>query len=213
VGSLVEMLWMGGVAVGALVPPDGTSAAAMAAASTILLRNLGHPPSANAAAALGVLAAIPVGVFGARAEVLQRILVNRLSRRAESALAEGRLNSVGSILGLALGLAWLRGALVCGLSLAVGIPALGWILFHLPEEGIRALRWSFWLFWLLGLAEAANHFWERRGLKYAAALGLVLAVFGTQFATAQIWVLVLALAGAAGAGLWRWKGSRRGEMA
>jgi mannose/fructose/N-acetylgalactosamine-specific phosphotransferase system component IIC len=212
-GSLVEMVWMGGVPVGALVPPDGTTAAAVAAAVAVVLGHTGHPAGSNAAGALGVLAAVPAGMFGARIEVLQRRLVNRLSRRAESALASGRLNSVGCILVGALALAWLRGALVCGLCLALGIPALGWILAHLPYDGMRALGWCFWLFWLLGLAEAANHFWERRGLKYAAVMALAMALVGNAPGAGQIHMLVLAVAGALAAGLWRYRGARRGEMA
>lgn len=213
-GSLVEMLWTGGIAVGSLVPPDGTMAAAMAAAVAV---QLGHasvlPGSVPAAAALGVLAAVPVGVFGARAEVLQRMVMNRFSRRADRELEAGRLKGLGALMAAALGLAWLRGALVCGLSLGLGLPALGWILAHLPADAIRALRNCFWLFWLLGLAVAANHFWDRRGLKYAAAAALALAVYGTQFDTSQISVLLLAVAGAAAAGWWRWREARREESA
>jgi mannose/fructose/N-acetylgalactosamine-specific phosphotransferase system component IIC len=213
-GSLVEMLCMAGVPVGSLVPPDGATAAAMAAAVAIHLAHASAQASSPAAAAsLGLLAAVPAGAFGARAEVLQRILVNRLSRRADADLDAGRLPHLGGLLAAALGLAWLRGALVCALSLGLGLPVLGWILANLPPEGIRALHWCFWLSWLLGMAVAANHFWDRRGLKYAAAAALALAVFGTQFDSSQAGVLAAAVGAALAAGLWRWTGARRGELA
>lgn len=213
VGSLVEMLWMGGVPIGSVVPPDGTTAAAMAAAAAILLRDPSRPDSASAAAALGMLAAVPVGVLGARAEILQRGIVDRMSRTVDKTVENGSLKGVMGILFAALGLAWLRGALVCAFSLGVGLPALGWILNHLPHEGLRALRWCFWLFWLLGMAEVVNYFWERRSLKFAAAVGIGMAVFGSQawFGVGQGWILAAALAGAFAAGLWRWIGSLRGR--
>src|ERR1700722_18344108 len=71
-GSLVEMLCMAGVPVGSLVVPDGPAAAV----------------------ALGVLAAVPAGAVGARAEVVQRVLTNRLSRRADAVLDAGKLPSL-----------------------------------------------------------------------------------------------------------------------
>ena len=207
-GGLVELLWIGGLPVGSVVPPDGVSAAMTAAAAAVLLRNGG---AGEAAAAIGVLASIPVGALGARAEVIQRLLTARLSARAECAVERGEAVSVGGLLAAALGLAWLRGVLVCALCLGLGIPALGWILGHLPLDGVRALKWCFWLFWLLGLAVAADHFWERRGLKYAAGLALVLAILGTQYDVSQQMILSLAVAGAAAAGLWRWAHALRGE--
>jgi len=213
-GSLVEMLCMAGVPVGSLVVPDGTAAAAMAASVAISLAHANPAHGSPAAAvALGVLAAVPAGAVGARAEVVQRVLTNRLSRRADAVLDAGGMPSLVGLLAAALGLAWLRGFLVCACCLALGLPVLGWILVHLPPEGIRALHLCFWLFWLLGMAVASNHFWDRRGLKYAAAAALVLAVFGTQFDSSQFSVLAALVAVALAAGWWRWTGARRGELA
>jgi mannose/fructose/N-acetylgalactosamine-specific phosphotransferase system component IIC len=214
VGSMVEMLCMDGVPVGSLVPPDGTMAAVMAAAVAVVLAHANATPAGPAAAAaLGVLAAVPAGVVGARAEVVQRVLTNRLSRWADAELDAGRLPNMGRILGYALGLAWLRGALVCAAALALGLPVFSWILVHLPPEGIRALHWCFWLYWLLGLAVAANHFWDRRGLKYAAAAALAVAIYGGACSSGQFEVLGISVLCAVLAGIWRWLGARRGELA
>lgn len=218
-GSLVELLCLAGLPVGSLVPPDGTVAAVMGAAVAIRLAHVGSSylegrgALTEAAAALGVLAAVPAAVLGARAEVAQRVLTNRLSRRADAELAGGRLPKVGYYLAAALCLAWLRGALVCTLCLGLGLPVLASILAHLPPEGLRALRWCFWLFWLLGIAVAADQFWDRRGIKYAAASTLLLAIFGTQFGASQGAVLAAVIGLACAAGVWRWIGARRGELA
>lgn len=214
VGSLVELLWMGGVPVGSLVPPDGTQAGVFAAAVAILLKDASlFPGAGEAAASLGVLAAVPVGIVAARGEIIQRHLNDRLSRRAEQYADEGRLDQLGSILMTALALAWFRGALVCGLCLLVGLPSLHWILANLPADGIQALHWCFWLFWLLGLAVAADHFWERRGLKYAALALVLMAVLGAQLKLGQLALVLTAAALAHAVGLWRWLGARKGEAA
>lgn len=212
VGSLVELLWMAGVPVGSLVPPDGTQAGVFAAAVAILLRSSSsYPGAGEAASSLGVLAAVPVGILAARAEIVQRHLNGRLSRRAEQYADEGRLDELGAILATALGLAWFRGAVVCGLSLLLGLPALRWILENLPSDAIKALHWCFWLFWLLGLAVAADHFWERRGLKYAALTLVLMAVLGTQVKMDQLSLVLTAVGLAFAVGLWRWFRARKGE--
>ncbi|MGH7442146.1 MAG: hypothetical protein ACREKE_05665, partial [bacterium] len=132
---------------------------------------------------------------------------------ADAALEAGRLPHLGKILALALGLAWLRGALVCAVCLGLGLPVLTAIFRGLPLEGLCALRWSFWLFWLLGLAVAADQFWERRGLKVAAGVALALAILGAGFEVRQSFVLGAAVGAACLAGFWRWFGSRRDGLA
>jgi mannose/fructose/N-acetylgalactosamine-specific phosphotransferase system component IIC len=215
VGSLVEMLWIGGVPVGSLVPPDGTQAATFAAVAVIRLKAASaFPGAAEAAGALGVIAAVAVGGLGARAEIIQRRMMAGLSRLAEREVDAGDPAALGRILLGALGLAWLRGALVCAASLAVGLPLLGSLLGHLPSEAVKALDWCFWLFWLLGLAVVADHFWERRALKHVAVGALGLAVLGSSAVRlSQASLLLAAVALAHLAGVWRWMRARRGEAA
>lgn len=214
-GSLVELLWIGGVPVGAVVPPDGTQAATFA---TVVAVRLGHanpaPQCGDAAAALGMVTAVAVGVLGARAEVMQRRLMGHLGRRADRAAERGDLGGLRGVMAMALGLVWLRGALVCAFSLALGIPALELLMVHLPPEAIRALHWCFWLFWLLGLVAVADHFWERRALKFAGVAMLGTAVLGSStFGLEQGGLLALALVAPHAAGIWRWLRALRGEGA
>ncbi|HTB21651.1 MAG TPA: PTS sugar transporter subunit IIC [bacterium] len=213
-GSLVEMLYMAGLPVGSLVPPDGVAAAALASAVAVSLAHASEVRGAPyAAEALGLIASVPAGFLGARAEVVQRTLTNRLSRSADADLDAGRMPKVGGLLALALGLAWLRGFLVSAFCLDLGLPALAVLLDHLPAAGIHALHWCFWLFWLLGMAVATNHFWERRGLKYAAIAALLMALVGARAAQGQFGVLAAAIGLAMVSGWWRWTRARRGEMA
>jgi len=214
IGSLVEMLWIGGVPVGSLVPPDGTQAAAFAAAAVIHLRSVSpYPGAAEAAGSLGVVAAVAVGGLGARAEIVQRRMMSRLSRWAEREVDAGNPAALGRILVAALGLAWLRGALVCAVSLGLGLPLLQLLMVQLPPEAVRALSWCFWLFWLLGLAVVADHFWERRALKHVAVGALGLAMLGSTLRVDQASLLLAAVVVAHAAGMWRWVRARRGEAA
>lgn len=217
-GSLVELLWLGGLPVGSLVPSDATAAAAMAAAAAILLKQASPlPGAAQAAAALGLLAALPMGWLAARGEILQRRLANRLSRRAEALLRVGQLKSWKRLVLASLGLTWLRASLVCALGLGLGLPLLGALLERLPEASLRGLEWTYWLYWLLALAAAAQQFWERSGVSLAALLALGLAALArgldASAAAGPAWQpLLLALAAAHLAGAWRWWRSRRGEQ-
>jgi mannose/fructose/N-acetylgalactosamine-specific phosphotransferase system component IIC len=212
VGGLIELLWIGGVPVGSLVPPDATIAAAVASTVAVLLAQASlHPGAASAAVSLVVLLAVPAASIGARAEILQRRVMGGLGRRADAAAARGDHAGVGGILLAALGLTWLRGALAMALCLATLLPMAAWMLASFPADVVRALQWSFWLFWLLGLAVAANHFWDRKGLKYAALLLLVLAIVGTRAGISQMQVLLVLVLGMHLLGLWRWWRALRGE--
>jgi mannose/fructose/N-acetylgalactosamine-specific phosphotransferase system component IIC len=170
-----------------------------------------HPGGAAAAVSLGVLLAQPAGYIGARAEIVQRHLADTLSRRAEDLAEKGQLKGLGGILTAALLVAWLRGALALAFCLLTFYPAAAWMLARFPPDVVKALHWSFWLFWLLGLAVAADHFWDRKGLKYAAAVLLVMAVAGTRPGVSQGAVLGLLFFSVNLLGCWRWWRARRGE--
>lgn len=211
-GGLIELLWMGGLPVGSLVPADGAVAAATAAATAVQAGSLATGSGGvDAAVSLGVLLAVPAGWLGAHAEIAQRRWMDGLGRRAEAAVERGETRGLGRVLLAALGLAWLRGALATAACLALLPPFAVWVLVRLPPDALRALEWSFWLFWLLGLAVAADHFWDRKGLKYAALLLLGLAVAGTRPGMDQGQVLALLVTAVHLLGLWRWWRALRGE--
>lgn len=204
-GSLVELLWMGGVPVGSLVPPDGTLAAIFAASAGVLLPRWVPQVDPFAAASLGLLAAVPVGSLGARAEIVQRRLCDRLSRYAEASVSRQHWQGLAlAILG-GLGLAFLRSLLAALLTLGLGLPALAQLLQQLPGDALMALRWGYWLGWLLGLAVAADYFWERRSLKYLGLALLSVAVLGSRPGVSRVQVLAFALGLSLVAGLWRWR--------
>jgi PTS system mannose-specific IIC component len=204
-GSLVELLWMGGVPVGSLVPPDGTLAAIFAAAATVLLPQWLPGIDPLAAASLGLLVAVPVGSLGAKADIMQRKLTDKLCRWAEAELSRGRGHSIALALLGGLGLSFGRSFLAALLVLGLGLPALAQLLSQLPENALQALHWGYWLAWLLGLAVAADYFWDRRSLKYLGAALILVAFAGSRAGVGQVQLLALALGLALLGGLWRWR--------
>jgi PTS system mannose-specific IIC component len=206
-GSLVELLWMGGVPVGSVVPPDGTLASIFAAAAAVLLPQWLPGIDPLAAASLGLLVAVPVGSLGAKIEIMQRRITDKLCRWAEAELAQGRGNALGLAMLGGLGLSFGRSFLATVLVLTVGLPALAQLLSQLPHDGLQALHWGYWLAWLLGLAVAADYFWERRSLKYLGAALILVAVAGSRPGIGQVQLLGLALGLALLGGLWRWRGA------
>ena len=204
-GSLVELLWMGGVPVGRLVPPDGTLASVFAGAAGVLLPRWVPSVDPMAAATLGLLAAVPVGSIGSRGEIVQRRLSDRLSRFAEASVSAQRWSGLGlAVLG-GLGLAFGRSAITALLALGLGLPALALLLRHLPSDALQALHWGYWLGWLLGIAVAADYFWERRSLKYLGLALLSVAIMGSRPGVSRVQLLAFALGLALLAGLWRWR--------
>lgn len=203
-GSLVELLWMGGVPVGSLVPPDGTLAAIFAASAGILLPRWVPGVDVFSAASLGLLAAVPVGSISAKAEIQQRRLSDRLSRFAEASIAAHHWRGLTlAVLG-GLGLAFGRSVVAALLVLCLGLPAMALLLQELPSDAMQALHWGYWLAWLLGLAVAADYFWERRSLKYLGLALLSVAVMGSRPGVTRGHLLAFALGISLLAGLWRW---------
>jgi hypothetical protein len=136
---------------------------------------------------------------------VQRRLCDRLSRWAEAGVAQGRLHAVPLALLGGLGLAFGRAFLAAALVLGLGVPVLSLLALHLPADALKALHWGYWLAWLLGLAVAADYFWERRSLKYLALMLVGVAVLGSRPGVSQLQMMAAALGVALLGGAWRWR--------
>lgn len=92
-GILLELLWLGRLPVGAVVPPDDTQVAIGATALALTLEKLldlhGLP-----AVILCVLAAIPLGKIGQYADTRAREANNRLAHMAVAAAATGDVRRI-----------------------------------------------------------------------------------------------------------------------
>ncbi len=96
VGSMVELLWLGRLPVGAAIPPDDTQVAVGATTLSVLMgESLGlHGPGF---VLLCVLVALPIGKIGQVFDRLVRHWNDRLVPAAEGALAEGRLERIEAL--------------------------------------------------------------------------------------------------------------------
>ena len=186
-GAVLELCWIGALPVGSLVPPDGTAAAIFAPAVLGALKSQGLPWPA--AAAIGILAGLLLAFSGGKAEVLQRRLADGVDRWVEARLLEGHEGSLslGLLAGLALALG--RGALVMALALSLVLPMIVSATGRLDAGLVEGFSICFWLLLMYGLAAAADHFWERRSLRYALGAAL-LAVALAYVTRAPAWILL-----------------------
>lgn len=92
VGSMVELLWLGRLPVGAAIPPDDTQ---VAIGSTVLAITMGSRLglSGPAFVILCTLVAMPLGKMGQLFERWARDWNGRLLQKAQDALAEGRFRA------------------------------------------------------------------------------------------------------------------------
>lgn len=96
VGSVVELLWLGRLPVGAAIPPDDTQVAIGATTLSVLMgANLNmHGPGF---VLLCVLVALPIGKIGQGFDRLARHWNDRLVPAAEGALAAGCPERIGTL--------------------------------------------------------------------------------------------------------------------
>jgi len=88
IGSLVELLWLARMPVGAAIPPDDTQVAVGATCLAVLL-NPGEGLAAEPVALFCLLLAMPLGKVGQWFDRLARNRNRSLVQRAERAVAEG----------------------------------------------------------------------------------------------------------------------------
>ena len=96
VGSVVELLWLGRLPVGAAIPPDDTQVAIGATTLSVIMgANLGmHGPGF---VLLCVMVALPIGKIGQAFDRLVRHWNDRLVPVAEGAVARGQLDRVATL--------------------------------------------------------------------------------------------------------------------
>jgi PTS system mannose-specific IIC component len=119
VGMLLELLWLGRLPVGTVIPPDDTQVAIGATALALTLERLlglhGMP-----VVILCVLVAIPFGQFGRTADRWARSANDRLSARADLAAAAGDARCIEWLHLRGIGHFALAGVATCALIVAGG---------------------------------------------------------------------------------------------
>ena len=192
VGCLLEMVWLGYVPVGSVIPPDFSLASVFAAAAAVFMERDRPGVSAEAAAVWAALCSLPIAWVGGRLDTAQRRVNRGASERAEQLALAGDAAALGRALFGVMARTLVRSFLLLLAALAFLLTPMGAVLEALPLHARDALGWLYWLWLLLGLMVLLDLFWERRHLR-----AMILTFVGSAFALYALKLpssLVLALA-------------------
>jgi len=147
VGMLLELLWLGRLPVGTVIPPDDTQVAIGATALALTLERLldlhGMP-----AVILCVLVAIPLGQVGQYADGRARRANGQLARKAEAAAAAGNSHQIEWLHLCGSGHFALASLCTCAVIVAIGtliLYPLAPLLIGVVRETGLGLQYSFTL--------------------------------------------------------------------
>ncbi len=199
-GCLLELLWMGDLPVGSVVPPDTCVSTVVAVGAGVLAKRLHPGASWESLQGLMLLASLPVAWVGGVADIWQRRSHAGLAERAEAALERGREGALAKAVAASVAITFLRGALLALAFTALLAPAASWLLAHLPHPARVGLEWSYWLGLLLGFMVAVDQFWERRFLNLAllSFFFTALAVYALKLSPSSVLAMACATAGILG---------------
>jgi mannose/fructose/N-acetylgalactosamine-specific phosphotransferase system component IIC len=161
-GAVVQMLWLGVIAVGAYIPPDYTIAGGITVALTLLLAHTGGN-ALGPSLVLALLLAIPSAVLAGQMDVGVRHLVNnRLARWAEVLAERGVYPPLGWIHAAALVPSFLKGWLVYALWLGPGAWLAKTIFASLPARFLAGLELAAWALPAVGFGVVVEMFSRER---------------------------------------------------
>jgi mannose/fructose/N-acetylgalactosamine-specific phosphotransferase system component IIC len=147
-----EMLWLRRPPVGGFVPPDATLASVATASVAALVREATGTP-VTAAVCLSFLLLFPVSLLGMRLDVLVRLVLGSLARKAEEAQRNDADLTVYPFLVAGL----LVGFTAAFLVLSFVIFSCATVLIHavplVPASCTRAAGFAFYVVPLLGAAD------------------------------------------------------------
>ena len=145
VGMLLELLWLGRLPVGSVIPPDDTQVAIGATALALTLERLlglhGMP-----VVILCVLTAVPLGKVGQFADEKARHCNDRLARLALAAAAAGDARRIERLHLYGLGHFALAGLATCSIIVAAGtllLYSLAPLLIGAVQQTGLSLQYSF----------------------------------------------------------------------
>jgi len=164
VGALVELIWIGQLPVGNVLPLDATLLTGLAVVMADGFSDASGgtlPKEALYVFALSV--SIPLAMLSSEAEQVVRRLHKAWVRRAQHWMQAGRFLLADAVnLGVLLEL-FLKAFAMAALSLWLLRSATPWFL-HSPEGVINAFRYAHWFLMALGCAAALDQLVERRKL-------------------------------------------------
>lgn len=198
-GCLMELIWLGALPVGRVVPPDFTLGAVFGCAAAIMMHTVDPALHWEACIVWALLWSLPFAWLAGYADQWQRHRHFSIAVWAEKSVALGNESALGVAMLASALMAFFRGALLCGLALALAIKPMTLVLARVAEPTREALDWMYWLGLLLGFVVALDHFWERRWLGASGLSFVVSAVclYGLGVGTSTVLASAAAVALAA----------------
>lgn len=191
-GCLMELIWVGALPVGSVVPPDFSCASIFAVASAVLARQANPSIPWESCVVWALLWSIPVAGLGGWLEQFQRRWQRLLGQAAMRRLELGHESALGEALAASLLMTFARGFAFTALVLAALAKPMLFILGRVYEPAHEALQWMYWLGLLLGFVVVMDQFWERRWLRACAISFVISAVLIYAFSLSGAHVLGLA---------------------
>ena len=166
-GCLIELIWLGNIPVGSVIPPDFTLGTCFAVATGIYCHQADPGLSWETCIFWALLCSLPVASLAGAFEQVQRRWHNRLLEKVERLLDDGHEPAISEAITLSLLVTFVRGALLVALSTVAAMQPMARALSQMLLPAREALGWMYWLSLLLGFVVLIDQFWERRWLRPA----------------------------------------------
>jgi mannose/fructose/N-acetylgalactosamine-specific phosphotransferase system component IIC len=199
-GCLMELIWVGAIPVGSVVPPDFSLAAVFGAASTVLMHQWNPSLAWEACVIWALLWSLPLASLGGWVEQIQRRWHRALVDQAVAQLGDGDESALGRAVLRSLRWSFLRGFVFVALTLLMFVHPMSLLLNRVFDTARGAFESMYWMGLMLGFVVLVDQFWERRWLKASSASfvvsALMLYAFGVKSSTVLGIAVVVALAAA-----------------
>lgn len=179
-GCLMELIWMGALPVGSVVPPDFSLGAVIGSSAAIAMHEFGGGHTWETGTVWALLWSLPLASLGGLLEQGQRRLHGRLVQWAMTAFERGDGRALDKAVCASLGLSFLRGFIFTALCLGVCLEPMQLLLARVSAPAHLAFEWIYWLALMLGFVVLLDQFWERRWLMPSALsfVGAAVLIYG-----------------------------------
>jgi mannose/fructose/N-acetylgalactosamine-specific phosphotransferase system component IIC len=161
-GSILELIWINTLPLGASIPLDAAATTVVATASSIFLEQWWTSGSESTAMVLGICYAMPLGTIIKKLDIFVRRFSNQLVYYADKYAKEDNLFMIQAMVIMALLLIVLKYFLFYFISIYLGLYIFRWLIPLLPDSVLAGLGQARILLIALGLAMVWDTFRFRK---------------------------------------------------
>jgi len=194
IGAWFQLLWIHLLPEGAVTPPDGTVPTAVAVALVWYLDPL-VALDLRALVMLVMVLTVPLGFISRWMEIHLKEGFGLLSEYADAAAHRGRLERFGRLVTVAIGLEWLKAAVLTSFAVVSGSWLLPRIIVSLPQPLCDGLALAYWFILPLGLAVSVEAVPLPSKFKLFLIAFLAMSVAYGVWRLARPWLLAAAVVG------------------